>query len=301
MKSSSLLQARRNSLSVWNTFSSKANFQESNLQYCIELVRKFDHENFLCTLLLPNDYQNPSFVIRAFNIEVAKVQDNVSDVSLGLARLQFWDDAIDKLYTDKVPAHPVVQEINKIEKLSKRNLRRLVSSRLSLIKNKRFLTIEELEAHSENVASCIFYLQLQVAGISDLQADHALSHIGKAQGIINVLRSVPYVPRSSPLPVNILASHKVSQEMLIRQDTSKETRDAIFQIASSAKIHLDKARSLKSKLPSSVFPLCLPSLPVHCYLERLRRVDFNLFHPQLKLTDGLLPLKLWWARFRKTY
>lgn len=64
--------------------------------------------------MLPNDYQNPSFVIRAFNIEVAKVQDNVSDVSLGLARLQFWDDAIDKLYTDKVPAHPVVQEINKV-------------------------------------------------------------------------------------------------------------------------------------------------------------------------------------------
>lgn len=48
------------------------------------------------------------------------------------------------------------------------------------------------------------------SGISDLQADHVLSHIGKAQGIINVLRSVPYVPRSSPLPVNILASHKVT-------------------------------------------------------------------------------------------
>lgn len=51
-----------------------------------------------------------------------------------------------------------------VEKLSKRNLRRLVTSRLSLLKNKRFLNIEELEAHSENVVSCIFYLQLQVTG-----------------------------------------------------------------------------------------------------------------------------------------
>lgn len=76
--------------------------------------RKFDHENFLCTLLLPKVYQNASFVIRAFNIEIARIQDNVSDISIGQARLQFWNDAIDKLYTANVPAHPVIQELNKV-------------------------------------------------------------------------------------------------------------------------------------------------------------------------------------------
>ncbi|KAI5705477.1 hypothetical protein M8J75_015351 [Diaphorina citri] len=285
----------------WRKVSTKSTHRGSDLQYCIQLVRKFDYENFLCTLLLPKPLQNASFVIRAFNIEAAKVQDNVSDVTTGQARLTFWENAIDKLYTDQVPAHPVVQELNKVENLSKRNLRRLVTSRVALLKNKRFCNLEELEAHSENVVSCIFYLQLQVAGVKDIQVDHTLSHIGKAQGITNILRSVPYLPRTSPLPVDILASHKVSQEMLIRQDTSKPTRDAVFEIASAAKIHLDKARSIKDKIPPHVLPLCLPSIPVQCYLERLRRADFNLFHPQLKLQDGFLPSKLWWNRLRKTY
>ncbi|KAL1458744.1 hypothetical protein WDU94_008863 [Cyamophila willieti] len=267
--------------------SSKASNSGDDIQYCIQLVKKFDYENFLCTLLLPKTYQNPSFVLRAFNIEVAKVQDNVSEVNIGNARLQFWENAVDKLYTDSVPAHPVVQALNKVEKLSKRNLKRLVTARINLMKNKRFLNLEELETHSENVVSCLFYLQLQVAGISDLQADHTLSHIGKAQGITNILRSVPYIPRTSPLPLDILATHKVSQEMLIRQDTSKATQDAVFQIASAAKIHLDKARSLKAKLPPPALPFLLPSIAVTSYLERLQRAEFNLFHPHLKVRDLL--------------
>uniref|UniRef100_A0A8D8T0J1 NADH dehydrogenase (Ubiquinone) complex I, assembly factor 6 n=1 Tax=Cacopsylla melanoneura TaxID=428564 RepID=A0A8D8T0J1_9HEMI len=286
---------------VWRQVSSKTQNLGSDIQYCIQLVKKFDYENFLCTLLLPKAHQSPSFVLRAFNIEVAKVQDSVSEVNIGHVRLQFWENAVDNLYTDNVPVHPVVQALNKVEKLSKRNLRRLVTARLNLLQNKRFLNIEELEAHSENVVSCLFYLQLQVAGISDLQADHTLSHIGKAQGITNILRSVPYIPRSSPLPLDILATHKVSQEMLIRQDTSKATQDAVFQIASAAKIHLDKARSLKAKLPPSVLPFLLPSVAVTSYLDRLQKADFNLFHPHLKVRDGFLPAKLWWNKTMKTY
>lgn len=88
--------------------------------------RKFDFENFLCTLLLPKAHQNASFVIRAFNIEVAKVQDSVSDANIGNARLVFWENAVDQLYTENVPAHPVLQELNKV---IRENLTTLVKER----------------------------------------------------------------------------------------------------------------------------------------------------------------------------
>lgn len=39
--------------------------------------RKNDHENYLCTLLLDNAHRRHAFVLRAFNVEVAKCSSNV--------------------------------------------------------------------------------------------------------------------------------------------------------------------------------------------------------------------------------
>lgn len=53
-----------------------------------------------------------AFSLRAFNIEVAGVKDQISDTKIGLMRLQFWTDAINAIYTGgNVPNHPVVREL----------------------------------------------------------------------------------------------------------------------------------------------------------------------------------------------
>ncbi|CAN7943230.1 unnamed protein product [Ixodes pacificus] len=41
--------------------------------YCTELVRKHDHENYLCSLLLPDDGRRTAFAVRALNVELAQV------------------------------------------------------------------------------------------------------------------------------------------------------------------------------------------------------------------------------------
>ncbi|KAM7307444.1 uncharacterized protein ISCGN_011080 [Ixodes scapularis] len=62
-----------------------------------------------------------------------------------------------------------------------------------------------------------------------------------------------------------------------------------------------KAHSLKTNVPASVRPVFLPAVASSSYLEKLRRVDFNVFDSQLQKRNGLLPLSLWWHKLKHSF
>ena len=67
--------------------------------HCIHHVRKMDYENFICTSLLrPSSLQRPVMAIRALNVELSLVRDQVSNNQIGQMRLQFWRETIDSIY-----------------------------------------------------------------------------------------------------------------------------------------------------------------------------------------------------------
>ena len=74
----------------------------------------------------------------------------------------------------------------------------------------QFMTISDMETYSENTASSLLYLQLESLGIKDVNADHAISHIGKMIGISTFLRSLPFhlSQKRMVLPAQITAKVK---------------------------------------------------------------------------------------------
>ena len=77
-----------------------------------------------------------------------------------------------------------------------------------------------------------------------MEADHAASHLGKAQGIVTVIRGVPYHSRRGVvlLPPDLLLHFGVSPSDVLRGSGEKPLRDAIFEVASAAHQQLDKVR-----------------------------------------------------------
>lgn len=73
--------------------------------------RKYDYENYLCTLLLHKSIRRTGFAIRAFNVEVATIQDQISDKKIGEMRFKFWESSLNDIYKDKIPKHPVLMEL----------------------------------------------------------------------------------------------------------------------------------------------------------------------------------------------
>lgn len=81
--------------------------------------------------------------------------------------------------------------------------------------------------------------------IKNVNADHAASHLGKAQGIMNLIRSVPYFAQkgSVNIPQDMLMNYSISQEAVLRGSSSESLRDVFYNIASRANQHLEKVCS----------------------------------------------------------
>ena len=51
--------------------------------FCLHFsLRKFDYENFLCTLLINGESRRDALAIRAFNVEIAKIPTAVDSAVL---------------------------------------------------------------------------------------------------------------------------------------------------------------------------------------------------------------------------
>ncbi|XP_050527476.1 NADH dehydrogenase (ubiquinone) complex I, assembly factor 6 [Daktulosphaira vitifoliae] len=275
--------------------------KKNSLSYCLDLLRKRDYENYLCTILLPKEIRRTAIAIRAFNIEVAILQDQISDLKIGKMRFKFWENSLAEIYENKVPKHPVLIELHsavKNKKLNKLFLKRLILARENFMLKSSFETMEDLEKYAEDSVSPIYYLLLEAMGLKNVNADHAVSHLGKCHGIVNMIRSLPYSKKWGhiSLPQEILLKYNVSQEKIIRQSCDKNICDSIFEVASRANSHLVKATAIRNNLDTKIKSIFLSAVPLNSYLEKLQRSNFNVFDEKLQKRDNLLPIKLLWNK-----
>uniref|UniRef100_A0A224Z2V6 15-cis-phytoene synthase n=1 Tax=Rhipicephalus zambeziensis TaxID=60191 RepID=A0A224Z2V6_9ACAR len=284
--------------------SSIAERRTSPAAYCMDQVKQYDYENYLCSLLLPAGLRRSAFAIRAFNVELAQIRDVVSRADIGVMRIHFWKDAVERVYKGNPPEHPVAQELSVMvqsKQLSRHWMSRMIESRESILGDKPHSTINELEEYAEKSVSSSLYLILQAMGVQNVACDHVASHVGKLQGLTNLIRGVPFNAAKGRvyLPSDLMAKHKVSQESVARGKA--DLKELIYDIACTAHQHLAKARSLKKDVPRDVRLVYLPAVASSEYLEKLRRTDFNVYDGRLHVRNGLLPLSLWWHKVKRTF
>eukprot|EP00731_Ephydatia_muelleri_P027125 Em0018g1225a len=214
------------------------------------LSRKHDFDHYLCTLLLPKEVQSAVFAIRAFNVETAQIRELVTEKATGKMRVQFWRDSIDAIYKKEPPKHPVAVTLATAVgryKLSKLWFSRLLDSREANLSLSHYSSTRELEDYSENTFSSLLYLTLEAMGVRSVAADHACSHLGKAEGICTVLRAAAYhrTQRCVFVPMDIIMRHGASQESFIRaEETSNQSvHNAVYDFASLGHTHLLKLQT----------------------------------------------------------
>ncbi|XP_077577052.1 NADH dehydrogenase (ubiquinone) complex I, assembly factor 6 isoform X2 [Stigmatopora nigra] len=221
-------------------------------------------------------------------------------------RMQFWKAAIEDIYRDKVPIQPVAIELARAVKkhnLTKRWLTRIIAEREKDLEDRGYRNLQELESYAENVQSPLLYLLLECLGVKDVHADHAASHVGKAHGIVTCLRATPHhsARRRVYLPWDICMLHGASQEDFIRRNQEQHVRDVVYDIASQAHVHLQHARSFRPRVPAVAMPAFLHTVALEDFLQRVRKADFDIFHPSLQKRNPLLAMQLYLRSWKKTY
>ncbi len=82
------------------------------LGVCGDMVRIHDPDRFLLSLLMPPALRPPLWALFAFNFEVAKTREVVTDTTIGLIRLTWWREKIADIYASRdIQGHDVLSAL----------------------------------------------------------------------------------------------------------------------------------------------------------------------------------------------
>jgi 15-cis-phytoene synthase len=80
-------------------------------QQCMDLVRQFDRDRYLASLFAPDEKRKHLLALYAFNVEICRVPNLVSEPQIGEIRLQWWLDVLAAIDKGEPQDHPVAQAL----------------------------------------------------------------------------------------------------------------------------------------------------------------------------------------------
>eukprot|EP01080_Neovahlkampfia_damariscottae_P007845 gene7845-12318_t len=210
-------------------------------------LRETHIEQHLIGTFFPFEHHDAYYTIFALNNELTKIKSE--DFNASMIRMAWWKENINLAIQGKpanVPVLLCLSDVAKRYELKSLHFRQILKWRETDLRWKQPPSLKSIEEYAEGTYSQILYILLKVLNITDHQAEHAASHIGKAMGICNLLRGTIYHARNriTYLPSDICAKYRVSEEDIYQMKSSKSLEDVVFEIADFAKAHIDHARTL---------------------------------------------------------
>jgi len=253
--------------------------------FCTDLVRTHDFARYASTLFTPVERRRALFALYAFNVEISRVREQVSQPLPGEIRLQWWTDMLAGAGHGGVEGNPVAAELKlaiRTWRLPVERLSRLIDEHQFDLYNDPMPTKAALEGYIDDTSSALFSLAAAVAGQQSPEIDHLVRHAGLAQGIAQVMASLPLDSSRRQLfvPLQLLASHGSSMEEVFAGKETPTVRAALDQLLAEARDHLKTAFALLAQAPPEVRPVFLPLALVARELERISRADNDPYVPR---------------------
>jgi len=161
---------------------------------CADLVRSHDFARYASTLFVPAAERRALLALYAFNVEIVRVRDQVTQPLPGEIRLQWWTDMLEGHVHGSAEGNPVAAELLAAIRghdLPVEPLLRLVEEHQFDLYNDPMPTMAALEGYLAGTCSALFALAAQVAAGPSSAIDHLARHAGLAQGMAQVIANLP--------------------------------------------------------------------------------------------------------------
>jgi phytoene synthase len=253
--------------------------------FCANLVRTHDFARYASTLFLPQVQRRALLSVYAFNVEISRVREQVSQPLPGEMRLQWWTDMLEGAGHGGVEGNPVAAELLQTIgefRLPVEPLSRLIEEHQFDLYNDPMPSMAALEGYVTDTSSALFSLGARIAVQPSAVIDHLARHAGLAQGMAQVIAALPLdaARRQLFLPLQLLQQHGSGIEEVFSGKPTRGARAAIDQLGGEARKHLATAFDLLAHVPPQVRPVFLPLALVRRDLQRVSRADADPFVPQ---------------------
>jgi 15-cis-phytoene synthase len=273
--------------------------------FCAALVREHDFGRYASTLFVGAELRRALLSLYAFNVEIVRVRDQVTQPMPGEVRLQWWSDMLTGLAHGGVEGNPVAAELSATVRdfaLPVDRLTRLIEEHQFDLYNDPMPTMAALDGYLDDTAAALFALAARMVAQPSPEVDHLARHAGLAQGIVQVLASLPRdaAHRQLFMPLQLLEQHGSSVEEVFAGRPTPSIRAAFAELTREAGKHLETALQVLADAPRAVRPLFLPLALVRRDIARLARVDHDPFQPQPRSRLATL-WTLWLASRSRTF
>ncbi|GMP02961.1 phytoene/squalene synthase family protein [Bradyrhizobium sp. TM239] len=256
-----------------------------NVSFCADLVRSHDFPRYAATLFTPAAERRALLALYAFNVEIVRVRDQVSQPLPGEIRFQWWTDLFSGLVHGSAEGNPVAAELLRAIRdfdLPVEPLSLLVDEHQFDLYNDPMPTMAALEGYLAATSSALFALAARIMAPPSEAIEHLARHAGLAQGTVQVIANLPRdaAHRQLFLPQQLLASHDCDMEDVFAGKETPHLRAVLDQLAGEARQHLAAALSLLAEVPAAARPAFLPLGQVRADLKLLSQPGRNPFTPR---------------------
>ena len=240
-----------------------------------DIVRAQDRDRWLSTFFAPDAKRPHLLALYAFNAEILRVSDTVSEPHLGMIRLQWWRDTIESIYAGtEASGHPVAEALALAiteGALPKQVLIDLVTAHEFDLFHDRMPGLIELEAYLGEAYSRLI---MMAAMILDREAAPKASECAGLAGVAQGLSLILGDP-----------SH--------RQPFLPEGMDVRAALG-HAQNRLAQAMTLLPEVPKSVLPAFLPASLTGLYLKKIEKAPGE----PLAVSPLRRQFTMWWTARR---
>lgn len=269
-------------------------------------LRRDDPDRFYTALLAPPALRPRLFALYAFNQEVARTRERVSEPMLGQIRLQWWREALAEARAGTPRAHPVAGALAgwfRDAPPAGADLDSLIDARERDLEDAPFATVAGLMEYVDGTGGALLRAGLAALEVDSVAARTAASHAGRAYALAGLLRAVPFHGAAGRvmLPAELLAAAGIDDPRGLAGDRDPgRIRTVVARAAGLATAEVRAARAVRD-VPGAARPVLLHLSLAELYLGRLRAAGHDLANPGLDPGNGVRIARLLWRNLTGRY
>jgi len=247
------------------------------------IAREADPDRSIAASFAPRGARADLFALYAFNAELARVAELVSEPGLGAIRLQWWREAIERAANGETSGHPVADVLGDLlgrGKVSRERIIGLIDARGFDVETRIMPDGAALSAYLHDTAAALFALAAETMGVKNASVEQAATAGGTAYGLTGLARALPvHAARGLVfLPADQLRRHGITPEQLLSGRTSDGLGQLLAELRAAAREALREAEVLIAELDISARTAFVPLSLVDPYLAAMEKSGRDPLH-----------------------